>query len=575
MMDSSVYRLKLRTRDLLKKMGFLSIPRFLRDRFTHREYRKWFLQFKQQYGEVLGYSLNKKDHKGKKVLVVNTGWSMDVAILGLIKALEIAGYEPVVLLKKEHRHLLEYYKLAMIKEIIFWNEFGKSPNLLMAEFVIERSQSIDQILAFEYAGVRAGRFATSTILRHFRLASLDVNSAKDRRLLMEYLASSMTAAGEADRLLQHISPELVLLSDPVYSPDGELFDNCLAKGIEVISVEAAHKSNALMLKRYSLETRDEHYASISEESWRLLRAMEWTGVHREQLQREIHETYSSGDWYSVAWSASSNINMMNADEIRKRLGLDPAKKTAFIFPHILWDASLSWGKNLFYSYEDWFIQAVKAACINDKVNWIIRIHPANVGKSLLDGFHGESTEVNVIRKHFDSLPPHVFLIPAESDISTWSLYGSMDYCLTVRGTVGIEAASFGIPVLTAGTGRYDRKGFTIDSDSREEYLGRLAHIQEIPKLTPSQKELAERYAYGLFILRPFPLETVTVDIHEGSIRGVGFNKARINIQRKEDWYEASDLRAFVEWVESSKRADFLISPQAEEQIFNLRDNPYV
>jgi hypothetical protein len=54
----------------------------------------------------------------------------------------------------------------------------------------------------------------------------------------------------------------------------------------------------------------------------------------------------------------------------------------------------------------------------------------------------------------------------------------MDYCLTVHGTAGIEAARLGITVLTTGTGRYDRRGFTSDSDSREEYLAKPARIQE-------------------------------------------------------------------------------------------------
>ena len=74
----------------------------------------------------------------------------------------------------------------------------------------------------------------------------------------------------------------------------------------------------------------------------------------------------------------------------------------------------------------------------------------------------EPAEVIALRRHIKELPPHVFFIPAESPISTFSFFGVMDYCLTVRGTIGIEAARMGIPVLTAGTGRYDRKGFTIN-----------------------------------------------------------------------------------------------------------------
>ena len=99
-------------------------------------------------------------------------------------------------------------------------------------------------------------------------------------------------------------------------------------------------------------------------------------------------------------------------------------------------------------------------------------------------------------------------MPPDSPVSTLSLYRIMDYCLTVRGTVGIEAAMYGIPVLTAGTGRYDGYGFTVDSASREGYLARLASLETIAPLTEAQTETARRYAYGLFILRPLQLQTM-------------------------------------------------------------------
>jgi hypothetical protein len=162
--------------------------------------------------------------------------------------------------------------------------------------------------------------------------------------------------------------------------------------------------------------------------------------------------------------------------------------------------------------------------------------------------------VVALRRHFGQLPPHITLIPADSDVSTYSLFALMDYCVTVRGTTGIEAASFGVPVITAGTGRYERKGFTIDSASREQYLDRIARIQEIAQLSPTERELAERFAYGIFLLRPFPLRAIFID----SWAQNGFPKARINIATKDDWRQASDLRAFAQWIKNSHNPDFLI-----------------
>jgi hypothetical protein len=111
-------------------------------------------------------------------------------------------------------------------------------------------------------------------------------------------------------------------------------------------------------------------------------------------------------------------------------------------------------------------------------------------------------------------------------------------------------------------GRYDHKGFTIDSESREEFLERVARIQEISRLSPAQQELAERFAYGLFVLRPLPLTTVVVEYHKSYERSS--SKARINIRNKEEWYKASDLRALANWIAHPSQPDFLI-PLPERQ----------
>ena len=38
------------------------------------------------------------------------------------------------------------------------------------------------------------------------------------------------------------------------------------------------------------------------------------------------------------------------------------------------------GRDLFDDQEHWFIESVRGACANDRVNWIVKLHPANVWK---------------------------------------------------------------------------------------------------------------------------------------------------------------------------------------------------
>ena len=543
-------RLLPAARELKYWILILISPRFRRDQ---RQRRQEFLEFKQEYGDMLSCKLNSSGHALKTALVVSRGFSEGVRFeLGLIKGLELAGFVPVVLTSRD-RGLVKYYELIGSAGIVFRDGFTDSVHPFVARDLVAPLESLDDLRTFEHAGARVGRIVISTALRNLREGSLDLRSPQIRQYLASSLASGMTHAIAARDVIRKIRPQLIVLVDSRYTPNGELFDVCLAEGIDTITWRTAHRSNTLMLKRYTLENRDEHPSSLSEESWRWLRSIEWTDFHRERLWKEIYSAYASGDWYS-ATGTQFNTRMVRPEEIQRRLGLDPDKKTAIVFAHILWEATLFWGKDLFRDYEEWLVETVRTACTNDRVNWVIKAHPANMVKATREGFQEEPSELRALRRHIAKLPPHITIIPADSDISFYSLLRVMDYCVTVRGTVGIEAASVGIPVLTAGTGRYDHKEFTIDSESREEYLERLTSIQDIPPLTTRQRELAERFALGVFLLRPLPLTTVTLEFQRDAR---GSSRTRVNVANREDWLNAPDLRLFAEWV-NSKQIDFLL-----------------
>jgi len=581
-MNLDVNGLRLRLKALLKWLGLLDTARLLRrlvmvlinpefrrqvseQRRRERATKQKLRELNQRYSVILRHSLAGPVHENKRALLVSTGFLPEVELeLVLVKALELAGFAPAVLIMYEQRFYPEYFNLVGVKEVVSWKEFCDPPDLADAEAVIERFLSVEELLTFEYRDARVGKLAVASAIRQLRVGDLDLRSPRERQTLIKCLALAMSSAITAQRIVRQLHPELLLFKDPAYTPEGELVDNCLSNGIDAIRYEAAHKSNSLFLKRYTLNNREELLMSLSPKSWQIVRSMEWNDAHRKQLERELYDTYASGDWYSDNLT-QFNTRIIRVDELRKRLALNPAKKTALIFPHILWDASLSGGTDLFHSYEEWFIECVRVACTNDQVNWGIKIHPANVGKSRFERYQGEPAELLALRKHIGDLPPHIFMIPADSDISTFSLFGLIDYCLTVRGTIGVEAARLGIPVLTAGTGGYDRRGFTIDSDSREEYIDRLTRIQEYPRLSPAQRELAERFAYCHFLLRPLPLKTVSFERNEDYGVENRFTKTQININNPDDWYSAPDLRAFAQWVADSNNTDFMM-PLPQKQI---------
>ena len=485
------------------------------------------------------------------MLVVSSGSLGQLVEIALVTAFRLAGYRPLILSEYD-RWMEAYYREIGVQEHLYWDDCFRQVPMAEAARLMASIGSFEQLIKADYCGARIGKYAASTVLRHLRIGRLDLADQGIRDALLPFLHRAMCYAKTAEAIVETFRPQLVLSVDTGYSPRGELFDLCLAAGVDTITWNAAHRNNQLMLKRYSRGNREVHPASLSTSTWGELKIRPWTEADRDRLRRELVGSYTSGEWYSEV-GTQFHTKLEDAGEVRRTLGLEGGKKTVVIFPHIFWDGTFFYGTDLFESYEEWFVETMKVAYANPRVNWIVKIHPANIVKNIRDGVGAEPSELTAIRSLGGSPPPHIHIIQPDSRMSTLSLYSVMDYCVTVRGTVGIEAASFGIPVLTAGTGRYDRLGFTVDSQSRGQYLDRLGHIEDLPSLSSQERELAERFAYGVFIVRPLTLRTVALEYQRDAKASL---RTRVCLPKGQDLFAAPDLRSLADWIQTEQE-DFL------------------
>jgi hypothetical protein len=256
---------------------------------------------------------------------------------------------------------------------------------------------------------------------------------------------------------------------------------------------------------------------------------------------------------------------MSAQEIRAELGLDADKPTAVLFSHVLWDANLFYGRDLFDNYGHWFVETVKAAVRNPHVNWLIKLHPANLWKRELAGVTAEYDEIRLIREAVGELPKHVHLVTPDTRISTLSLFRMADAGITVRGSIAFEMPCFGVPVVTAGTGRNSGFGFTHDHETADEYLATLARLQTIPRLDPKAVRRAKVHAYALMARRPWVFRsfraTVGRDITDPLCQNL-----YVAAKSVEEIARNGDLAAFGQWITSHGGADYLAAdPAASEE----------
>ncbi|MGI0014515.1 MAG: hypothetical protein ACREBU_13895, partial [Nitrososphaera sp.] len=391
-------------------------------------------------------------------------------------AVRLAGYTPVGVHTGRFRWIERFHGLFLIERALYFDMFHGAVNVVsskeIGEFVCSRPAMSD-LMELTYHNIDIGRIALSNYIYQNKFAKLELQQPETMAAIHAELVRVQRNILAAEKMLDSCRPVTALVLEKGISPTAEIFGVCIANDIPVVQYVGSQNMNDYILKRFTLQNRHQHPFSLDGSTWAKVKGMSWGKDQESKLMTELADSYKKGTWFNRRFLHQGKA-IKSQEEVRQQLGLDSSKQTAVIFSHILWDATFFYGEGLFDDYETWLIETVRAACKNPQLNWVVKLHPDLIWKLKYEGYSGELRDAIAIRSEIGSLPAHVKLVPPETDISTFSFFAITDVCITVRGTIGIEMACHGIPVLTAGTGRYSDLGFTIDSKTREEYLDHLA-----------------------------------------------------------------------------------------------------
>jgi hypothetical protein len=521
-------------------------------RAKNRLDRDNFSRFCHQDGGLgLRHNLLPKGLKPKTGLIVSQSYLPFTRLEALmIKALQMAGFNTVVVRNRRY-DFLRYIWLAGNKTVYELTDFDSHGDPEWVDQQVSLLVTLNEWLALQYQGVHVGRFTIASALRRLRIGQLNFTDPLIQARLRGILKDGVRNTLAARKLMDKVKPDCVILMDRGYAGQGEIFDLAINQGIDTITWHMGHKNNCLVVKRYHLGNEREHPFAPSEVSWRQVCSIPWKSDYGRQIREDLLKSYKAQDWFSFV-GTQFDKQILSKQATREQLGLSTDKKVAVIFPHILWDGSFFSGDDLFDDYTQWFVETIRAACANPRLQWVIKLHPAHLVKAKQNRDSGSPAELNVIQDRFSCLPAHIKVIHPDTDLSTYSLLQIADYTVTVRGTVGIESALFGIPVITAGTGRYDRRGFTLDSSTREQYLQKLAKLETFPRLSAEQVELAERYYYGVYVCRPLSLSSVSLEFARDEL---ATPKVVVHCQSRVQWLSAPDMQRLASWMADDAKAE--------------------
>jgi len=475
----------------------------------------------------------------------------------LAAGLRTAGHEIVVLLRARTRLVEAIFRATGPTRFVYMSDVltdaDQAQAAATAEQLLERPNAVQNLANMECDGFRIGRNAMSLATRNLRAGQIDLTVPSHRQALALALQESLLGQLAATRVVADLQPTRAIFCERGYSPAGEVFDACLLAGVDVVQWLSAPQSDSLLFKRYKLDNRDQHPLSLDLSTWADLCRRPLTEEKDRRVITQLQSHYASGAWFNRQ-QLQEGKQIKTREEVQRQLRLNASRPTAIIFSHLFYDATFFYGTSLFKTYEHWLIEAVRAAIDNPHLNWRVKVHPVNVWRSRVDGSKLEQLEVAALQREFGTLPPHIDVIPADTDINTWSLFQAIDYGLTVRGTVGIELPCFGIPVVTAGSGRYSARGFTIDPATPAEFRDTLLGLHKVERLPEDTAKLARLYAYGTFFLRPHKITSFAVDYNSRS--RVGALSSNVSFRSGSD-ATAADIAEVIRWMVGSSARDFV------------------
>lgn len=463
----------------------------------------------------------------------------------LIKIFEKAGFKANTFSYYKNKELYDAAGIKGHPSLLFFCNIKKKKY----ESIIDNIKNLNELLNFKWENISCGKYAASSILRYLRKGNINFNDLNEKKIVKFFLEKSIICANASNNFIKKHKIDAGLFFDKGYVGEGELMEALYNSGKDCFTINAYTSSNSVIAKKYNIKENKltEHPALILDNNWQNIKN-NFTKIYNDDFIKKIESQYKNNDWYPQS-GTQLNQKDLSKKEIINKLHLDNNKKTAAIFSHIFWDTSFFYGEDLYKTYEEWFLRTVKCATYNDKINWIIKVHPANNVKNLRDNIKdNESLEEKVLKKYSIELPSHIQFLDSNVEFNSYRFYELIDFCFTVRGTPGIECAMLGKTTVTAGSGRYDRKGFTLDFKDVYKYENFIKNLSSNFQ-TQDFSKIAKLYAYVSFFNKNFEFNSLDRNF---KINNKADLSLTINLNTSKDFDEATDVNDISNWIKSKK-----------------------
>ncbi len=446
--------------------------RFLKNPFKIFKFIKRIFIFMVSVFDYLNSCKNIKstniNKNGKKILLICLqGLPYQyIQIWNIICKKIFEDYELEALSNKRNHLINIFLNFCKIK-VIYIEDINKKENVDISTNDLSELKSEKDYLNYKYELFEVGKTSLATYFRAKRSGNITVNN-EIKKNLDSIIINLISNYNNFLNFFSKSNISFVFITEIFIEEYAAISLSAIKKDLVLTRFNFTARDDAMIINKISKENYRTHHASITAESFEYIQS----NFNKDTLKKFLKSNFK--DRYSPKWHLSKRNELkkkeFSNDEIYKILDIDKNKKVGIIFSHILYDLIYAYGEDIYLNYYNWLGNTLRKVDKLENTQWFLKIHPANVWRNEMSKqSKNEPEELKVIKKFCDGELTNIKIIDYKTNISPLKIMEIADLCVTVRGTSGLEMATMGKQVITAGTGRYDGFGFVNSPKTVKEY----------------------------------------------------------------------------------------------------------
>ena len=422
--------------------------------------------------------INKRNKKS--VLLFEGFYPSNVLIYGIAKVAlttaDIMNLKPVCLLPfsrhrsrfiktfgTDHISLLSYLPQIVLRDIML---------LTRVFFKI----NVSDLLNLEVNDCHLGKYIYDSILIRKKITTLTTLTIEYRLRILLEVAIFLSV----EKVFRSNDIKVLVLGDNTYR-HGLFLE--IAKKHSVLCISPVNLNDFRLSKYVHKADYDFHCYQVSASDIASIRNK---NIAIDQVKAYIKSRFSGDVEQHDVLNAFLNKNTLSVEEFKQKYGLIGTKKIVAISPHIFCDAPHGYPGTIFKDYHEWFIETCKILSQNVNVTVIVKEHPSA-------HLYGEEGKLDAIIEG-----EGLSVIRISSDENQLVVLNVADVMVTCGGTVGLEFATFGKPVILAAKPPYSGLGFTLEARSKREYAEHLLNAHLLQRIDEKGLDRAFLCAYLLW-----------------------------------------------------------------------------